>query len=109
MYDLKGRVALVTGAGPNIGKAIAMTLAQAGASVLCNDVRPEQAQNAASAITEAGFRAAPVPCNIADADAVKQMIEEGANQFGTIDILVNNAGVTLPKGYLPPVWRSGNS
>ena len=100
MYDLKGRVALVTGAGPNIGKTIAMTLAQAGAAVLCNDIRTEQAQAAAKSITEAGLQAAPAPCDIADADAVKRMVEEGSSRFGTIDILVNNAGVTMPKGLL---------
>jgi NAD(P)-dependent dehydrogenase (short-subunit alcohol dehydrogenase family) len=100
MYDLNGRVALVTGTGPNIGKTIAMTLAQAGAAVLCNDIRPEQAQATADKITEAGFRAAPAPFDIADPDAVEQMVTEGARQFGPIDTLVNNAGVTMPKGLL---------
>jgi 3-oxoacyl-[acyl-carrier protein] reductase len=100
MYDLNGRVALVTGAGPNIGKTIAMTLAQAGAAVLCNDIRPEQAQAAADTIIGAGFRAAPAPFDIADASAVEQMVAEGARKFGSIDILVNNAGVTMPKGLL---------
>lgn len=100
MFDLNGRVALVTGAGPNIGKTIARTLAQAGAAVLCNDIRPEQAQATAEAIIAAGLRAAPAPCDISDPDAVANMVEEGTRNFGAIDILVNNAGVSIPKGLL---------
>ena len=99
MYDLKGRVALVTGAGPNIGRVIAATLARAGATVLCNDLKPELAAAAAKSIGEGG-KAFPLPFDITDPDKVEAAIEAGSREHGIIDILVNNAGVTIPKGIL---------
>src|SRR2546423_7554076 len=99
MYDLSGRVALVTGAGPNIGRAIAATLARAGATVLCNDLKPEIAEIAAKAAREDG-KAFALPFDITDADAVENAVDAvdaASRQHGTIDILVNNAGVTVPR------------
>jgi NAD(P)-dependent dehydrogenase (short-subunit alcohol dehydrogenase family) len=96
-YDLSGRVALVTGAGPNIGQAIAATLARAGATVLCNDLKPDIA---AAAAKGAGNRAHPLPFDITDPDAVESAVEAATKQHGLIDILVNNAGVTVPRSLL---------
>ena len=73
MYDLSGRVALVTGAGPNIGRVIAATLARAGATVLCNDLKPEIAQAAAKAASDG--KAFPLPFDITDPDAVDKAVE----------------------------------
>ncbi len=100
MRDLTGRVALVTGAGPNIGKTIAMTLAKAGASVICNDKVAAHAEAAARAISNVGLKAIPIACDIMNPDDVERMVEAGTGQLGTIDILVNNAGVTIPKSLL---------
>lgn len=93
MYDLSGRVALVTGAGPNIGRAIAATLARAGATVLCNDLKPEIAEAAAKASSEGNRKAFALPFDITDPDQTEKAIDEASRKHGTIDILVNNAGV----------------
>ena len=99
MYDLSGRVALVTGAGPNIGRAIAATLARAGATVLCNDLKPAIAEAAAKSAGEGG-KAFPLPFDITNPGRVDKAIDAASRKHGTIDILVNNAGVTIPKGIL---------
>lgn len=99
MFDLSGRIALVTGAGPNIGRAIAATLAKAGATVLCNDVKPEIAEAAAKAIADSG-KAFPLAFDITDPNLVERSVEEATRRHGVIDILVNNAGVTVPKSLL---------
>jgi NAD(P)-dependent dehydrogenase (short-subunit alcohol dehydrogenase family) len=100
VYDLSGRVALVTGAGPNIGRVIAATLARAGATVLCNDVKADIAEAAARFAGEGGHNAHALAFDITDPDAVEQAIDAAARAHGTIDILVNNAGVTVPKSIL---------
>jgi NAD(P)-dependent dehydrogenase (short-subunit alcohol dehydrogenase family) len=97
-YDLSGRVALVTGAGPNIGRAIAATLARAGATVLCNDLKPDIAEAAAKFASEGNRKAFPLPFDITDPDQVEKAVGEASAKHGTIDILVNNAGITAPRG-----------
>ena len=99
MYDLSGRVALVTGAGPNIGRVIAATLARAGATVLCNDLKPAIAEAAAKAAGEGG-KAFALPFDITDPEAVDHAVEAASRTHGVIDVLVNNAGVTVPKSIL---------
>jgi NAD(P)-dependent dehydrogenase (short-subunit alcohol dehydrogenase family) len=100
MYDLTGRVALVTGAGPNIGRAIAATLAHAGATVLCNDLKPAIAEASARSAAGNGGKAFPLPFDITDPDQVETAVEQASLHHGTIEILVNNAGVTVPKSIL---------
>ncbi len=101
MIDLNGRVALITGTGPNIGGAIAATLARAGAAVVCNDMRADLAEAAAQAIRGSSGKAIAIACDIRDIKAVEDMVAEAERQLGTpVDILVNNAGVSLPKGLL---------
>ncbi len=100
MYDLSRRVALVTGAGPNIGCAIAATLARAGATVLCNDLKPVLAQAAAKAAAQGGHKAFPLAFDITDPAAVDNAVESASREHGPIDILVNNAGTTVPKSLL---------
>src|SRR5687767_10751348 len=99
-YDLSGRVALVTGAGPNIGRAIAATLARAGATVWCNDLKPDLADAAAKFASDGNRKAHPLPFDITDPDAVGKAIDDATKKHGPIDILVNNAGVTVPRGLL---------
>jgi len=100
MSALSGRVALVTGAGPNIGRAIAATLAQAGATVLCNDLKPDIAEASARAASSGGGKAFVLAFDITEPDQVEGAIGEASRRHGTIDILVNNAGVTVPKSLL---------
>jgi NAD(P)-dependent dehydrogenase (short-subunit alcohol dehydrogenase family) len=99
MIDLSGRIALVTGTGPNIGRAIAVTLGQAGAYVFCNDVDAGAAAGAAKAVCEAGGKGEALAFDITDPDAVARAIDS-ASRKGVIDALVNNAAITVPKSIL---------
>jgi 3-oxoacyl-[acyl-carrier protein] reductase len=98
--ELEGRVALVTGAGRNIGRGIALALADAGASVVVNarSNMPE-AEAVAAEIVKAGGAALAVTADVADADAVDRMVEAAAKRFGRIDILVNNAAVRAEQAF----------
>jgi NAD(P)-dependent dehydrogenase (short-subunit alcohol dehydrogenase family) len=91
MSDLSGRVAIVTGTGPNIGRQIAATLAHAGAAVACNDLEPERAHAIAGEIERQGGKAVAIPGDVTDPDAVDRMIERTQSIFGIVDLLVNNA------------------
>jgi 3-oxoacyl-[acyl-carrier protein] reductase len=92
--ELSGRVAIVTGAGRNIGRGIARALADAGAAVVVNArSNLQQAEAVAGEIERAGGRALAVTADVADAAAVEKMIAAAAARFGRIDILVNNAAV----------------
>jgi 3-oxoacyl-[acyl-carrier protein] reductase len=92
--ELAGRVAIVTGAGRNIGRAIALDLAAAGADVVIN-ARQNQAEADAvvGAIEANGGRAIAVLADVTDAAAVERMAEAATKRFGRIDFLVNNAAV----------------
>ena len=90
--SLEGRVAIVTGAGGDLGRGMALTLARAGASVLVNDSATERAQQTCELIAEAGGRALADPSDVTDPAAVAAMVATAVQAFGGLDILVNNAG-----------------
>lgn len=92
---LAGKVALVTGAGRGIGRAIALALAEQGAAVLVNyNGSKERALEVVSLIEQNGGQAEAVGCDVSDYAACGKMIEEMIGKYGHIDILVNNAGIT---------------
>jgi len=92
--SLRGKVALVSGASHGIGRAIAMMLAQEGASVVVNYCSSHlDAESLCTRLRADGAVAYPVGSDVADADACDRMVEEALDEFGRIDILVNNAGV----------------
>lgn len=92
---LKGKVAIVTGASRGIGRQIALTFASYGANVVVNyNGSLEKAKEVAKEIEEMGREALLFQGNVADMDAMKEMVKETTKKFGRIDILVNNAGVT---------------
>ncbi len=94
---LKDMVALVTGAGAGIGKAIAETFAKEGAKVVVNDLNAETAQAVADGINKGGGTAASVQADVSkEADAVK-IVKFTVDTYGRLDILVNNAGIELIK------------
>jgi NAD(P)-dependent dehydrogenase (short-subunit alcohol dehydrogenase family) len=104
--DLTDQVAIVTGGGGGIGRAIALNLAAAGADIVIADIIPERCEETAARIREMGRRALPVPTDVSDTDQIRAMVEKADHSFGRIDILVNNAGGVSPKPFLQQSERS---
>ena len=90
---LKGKVAIVTGAGRGIGKAIAVKLAEEGACVVLADLVYENAEQAAEELLNLGYEALPYEANSADLEMVEKMFADIIAEKGTVDIVVNNAGI----------------
>ncbi|MFQ5503198.1 MAG: SDR family NAD(P)-dependent oxidoreductase [Planctomycetota bacterium] len=94
--DLKGRIALVTGAGQGVGRETVLLFAQQGAGgIVINDLFPERAEAVAKEVEAlgTGVRCLPVGCDVTRHDDVKAMMEKADREFDRIDILINNAGV----------------
>ena len=95
--DLAGRVALVTGGGRGIGRAIALTLGEAGADVAVNyRERASAAEATAGDLRRLGRRAAAVRADVSRAGEVERLVDAVAEALGPVDILVNNAGIAEP-------------
>lgn len=92
MFDLTGKVALVTGAGQHVGRGIAEALALQGAAVAVNDIVEARAKEAAEAIEANGGRAIAAASDATDLDAVKAMVAQVESELGPVDVLVSNAG-----------------
>ena len=92
-FSLQGKTALVTGGGRGIGRAIALTLAEAGADVAVAARTLNQVEQVADEVRSLNKRSLAIPVDIADPDDVDQMIVEATRELGRIDILVNNAGI----------------
>lgn len=92
---LSGKIAIVTGASRGIGRAIARTLAQNGATVILNyNGSPEAAEAVAAEISAAGGAAEAYKCNVADTTESEDFVKKVLEKYGRVDILVNNAGIT---------------
>ena len=92
-FNLTGKVALVTGASYGIGFAIACGLAEAGATIVFNDLRQDLVDKGLAAYAEKGVKAYGYVCNVCDDEAVNAMVAKIREDVGIIDILVNNAGI----------------
>lgn len=92
LFNLKGKVAIVTGGGNGIGKGCCEILAEAGASVAVTDLNLENAQAVAEEINKKGGKAIAIACNVLKDEDMVNAVAETVKQFGTINILVNNAG-----------------
>ncbi|WP_296875664.1 gluconate 5-dehydrogenase [Thomasclavelia sp.] len=92
-FSLKGKIALITGASYGIGYAIASSYANAGATIIFNDINQELVNKGLEAYNKDGIKAYGYVCDVTDENAVDEMIKDIENKIGTIDILVNNAGI----------------
>jgi NAD(P)-dependent dehydrogenase (short-subunit alcohol dehydrogenase family) len=98
--SLEGRVALVTGVGPNIGSGIALALARYGAKVACNDVDEAAVKACLARIERNGGQAMPAAGDVTDEPAVQRYVGDVLERWGRIDILVNNAALLGGRGVL---------
>ena len=100
--DLTGQVAIVTGGGRGIGRAIAQALAKSGSAVAVVARSGDQLAETVALIEEAGGRAMAVTADVTDQQAVEKMVGEVEQQLGPVNLLANNAGVMGPAG---PTWE----
>jgi gluconate 5-dehydrogenase len=95
MFDLAGKVAVVTGGSGGAGKAISIGLALYGADVVVTSRTLSTLEESAAEVEKTGRKALPISCDVADADSVDQMVKRALDEFGKIDILVTCAGIAL--------------
>ena len=103
---LEDRVAIVTGGGGGIGRAIALAYAAAGADVVIADIEPARCDETAQRVRELGRRGLPVPTDVMDTDQIRAMVARADETFGRVDILCNNAGGVSGRPFLEQSERS---
>ena len=94
--EFQGKVAIVTGAGRGMGRAVALRLAAAGASVAVNDLRSEDAQRVVDELTDSGTKSVAVQGDVTKSTDVGQVVDSTIDSLGAVHILINNAGVLRP-------------
>jgi len=105
LFDLGGKIAIVTGGSRGLGRALCLGLAQAGADVVVASRRLEACEAVAREVEGVGRRALPVACDMARSEEIDRLAEACFEHFGRCDVLVNNAGVTQVPG--PMLETSG--
>jgi len=96
MFELKNKVALVTGARRGIGQGIALALARAGARVVVTDVDQKECQAVVEEIEQMGSRGLALQVDVTKKEEIEEAVKETVKKFGRLDILVNNAGICSP-------------
>jgi len=107
-FRMTDQVAVVTGAGRGIGRAIALAFAEMGADVVCAARTESEIESTAEAVRAFGRRALPVRCDVTDAAQLEALAARAKEEFGRIDLLVNNAGGYPPMAFLDtdvPSWE----
>ena len=109
-YDLRGKVAFVTGAGRGIGKGIAQALAEAGADVVINSLSDKHVTGLAADIAKAtGRRVVPLVADVTKSDEVERAMSRILEEFGALDVLVNNLGDSIRKPLVPLPGHDANA
>ncbi len=103
LFSLKGHVALVTGAGAGIGKAISLLFAEAGADIACTDLKPADAEAVAGECKKFGVKAVGLKLDVTNEAERLAVVEKVAGDFGKLTILINNAGGGGPKPFDMPM------
>jgi NAD(P)-dependent dehydrogenase (short-subunit alcohol dehydrogenase family) len=103
---LTDQVAVVTGGGGGIGRAIALAFASVGADLVIADIVPGRCEETAARVRELGRKALAVPTDVMETAQIHALIERTADEFGRIDILVNNAGGVSPRPFIAQSERS---
>jgi len=93
-FSLEGKKALITGGGRGIGRAIALTMSEAGADVAVTARTVSQVESVAAEINATGKRSIALPADVSDPVSVREMVDRVNAEFGEIDILINNAGIS---------------
>ena len=94
--EFEGKVAIVTGAGQGMGRAVAIRLAHGGASIVINDINGEAADKTVSHLKSYGHKAVAAPGDVTSSRDVQTMVETALREFGDVHILINNAGILRP-------------
>ena len=97
LFDLTGKVAIVTGGNSGIGLGMANGLAKAGATVVIAARNLERSTEVVAQLQESGAKALALPCDVTDVESINNMVAETLKQCGSINILVNNAGTNVRK------------
>jgi NAD(P)-dependent dehydrogenase (short-subunit alcohol dehydrogenase family) len=103
---LDGQVAVITGGGGGIGRAIALAFAAAGADIAIGDIVPERCDETAARVGELGRQALGMPTDVMDTNQIRALVDATASRFGRINILVNNAGGVTQRPFLEQSERS---
>jgi NAD(P)-dependent dehydrogenase (short-subunit alcohol dehydrogenase family) len=108
LFDLTGRIALVTGGTRGLGRAVVRTLARAGADVIVASRKPEACEEAAEEVRRLGRRALGHICHVGHWEEIDRLVEDSYAAFGRVDVLVNNAGLAPtypnPQGVTEELW-----
>lgn len=108
MFDLQGKVAIVTGGGKGIGLKMAEGLAEAGANIILCSRKVQACEKAAGDLEKLGVKSLAIPCDVKSAKEIQAVVEETLRAFGRLDILVNNSGTNwgaAPEDYPLEGWQ----
>jgi NAD(P)-dependent dehydrogenase (short-subunit alcohol dehydrogenase family) len=94
LFDLTGKVALITGGSRGLGKEMALAFADHGADVVITSRNVESCEEVAAAVEAKGRQALPYACHVAHWDELEPLVDAAYNRFGKVDVLVNNAGMS---------------
>ena len=103
--SLEGKVAIVTGGGTGLGKAMVVALAKAGADVVVAARRPGPIEESAAQARRIGRRAVAVPTDVTDSTQVDRLVRRSIDELGKVDVLLNNAGMVKDQGGVP-IWET---